>query len=115
MRLSAETIRDHHLAAAGLLASKMHGPPVFPPQPPEIWRVTGLVDNTYRTSEGADRYRRGLYTIRRRSGPYPAFLNFDAPDRSACTVQRVRSNTPLAALTLMNVEAYVEAAQALAR
>ena len=115
LRLPAEMIRDHALAAAGLLSRKMHGPPVRPPQPPDVWRVTGFVDNTYRPSDGEDRYRRGIYAIRRRSGPYPSFSNFDAPDRAACTVQRPRSNTPLQALTLMNDEVYVEAAGALAR
>ena len=114
-RMPAEMIRDNALAAAGLLSDEMFGPPVFPPQPAGLWRVIGKVDNTYRTSTGPDRYRRGLYTIWRRSAAYPAFLNFDANDRSACTVQRQRSNTPVQALTLMNDEAYVEAATALAK
>jgi hypothetical protein len=114
LRLSAEQIRDHALAVAGLLATKMHGPPVYPPQPDGIWRVTGQVDNTYRTSRGADAVRRGLYTVQRRSAPYPSFSSFDAPDRSACTVKRPRSNTPLQALVLQNDPVYVEAARSLA-
>jgi hypothetical protein len=114
-RLDAETIRDNALAVSGLLCRKMGGPPVYPPQPPGIWRVTGLVDNTYRTSQGADRYRRGVYAIWRRSAPYPSFVNFDAPDRASCVVQRPRTNTPLQALTLMNDPVYVETATALAR
>lgn len=114
-RLPAETIRDNALAAAGLLSTKMGGPPVYPPQPEGIWRVTGNVDNTYYTSSGEDRYRRGLYTIWRRSGPYPSFTAFDAPDRSACVVARPRTNTPLQALTLMNDPVFIEAAGALAR
>ncbi|WP_169975386.1 PSD1 and planctomycete cytochrome C domain-containing protein [Tautonia rosea] len=114
-RLDAEMIRDNALHAAGLLTESMGGPPVFPPQPENIWRVTGLVDNTYRTSEGPDRHRRGLYTILRRSAPYPSFVAFDSSDRSQCLVQRSRTNTPLQALTLLNDPAYVEIAQALAR
>jgi len=114
-RLPAESIRDNALAAAGLLSLKRGGPPVFPPQPEGIWRVTGEVDNNYYASTGEDRYRRGLYTIWRRSGAYPSFVNFDAPDRSSCVVARPRTNTPLQALTLMNDPVFVEAAGALAR
>jgi hypothetical protein len=50
----------------------------------------------------------------RRSAPYPSFLTFDATSRERCTVRRVRTNTPLQALTTLNDEAYVEAARALA-
>jgi hypothetical protein len=115
IRLDAETIRDNALAVSGLLSRKMGGPPVFPPQPAGIWNVTGVVDNTYRPSQGEDRYRRGLYTMWRRSSPYPSFVAFDAPDRAACIVKRPRTNTPLQALTLLNDPVYVEAALALAR
>ena len=114
-RLDAETIRDNALAVSGLLSRKMGGPPVMPPQPPGIWTVTGVVDNTYRVSQGEDRYRRGLYTIWRRSSPYPSMVAFDAPDRTSCIVKRPRTNTPLQALTLLNDPVYVEAALALAR
>jgi mono/diheme cytochrome c family protein len=114
LRMTAEQVRDNALAAADLLSAKLHGPPVYPPQPEGIWRVTGLVDNTYRPSPGEDAWRRGLYTVRRRSAPYPSFSSFDSPDRSACTVRRARSNTPLQALVLQNDAVYVEAARALA-
>ena len=115
LRLDAETIRDNALAVSGLLSRKMGGPPVLPPQPPGIWNVTGVVDNTYRTSQGEDRYRRGLYTLWRRSSPYASFVAFDAPDRASCVVKRPRTNTALQALTLLNDPVYVEAAVALAR
>ncbi len=115
VRLDAETIRDNALAVSGLLSRKLGGPPVMPPQPAGIWNVTGVVDNTYRVSAGEDRYRRGLYTIWRRSSPYPSMIAFDAPDRTSCIVKRPRTNTPLQALTLLNDPVYVEAALALAR
>jgi hypothetical protein len=64
---------------------------------------------------GADRYRRGLYTYWWRATPHPALAVFDAPDAfSACT-RRIRSNTPLQALTLLNDEAFIEFARAFAR
>ena len=113
-RLTAELIRDNALAVSGLLSDKMFGTPVRPVQPAKVWRVIGEVDNRYYLSEGEDLYRRGIYTIWRRSAHYPSFANFDAPNRGACTVQRQSSNTPLQALTLMNDPAYVEMAKALA-
>jgi hypothetical protein len=50
----------------------------------------------------------------RRSAAYPSFMTFDATSREHTTVRRVRTNTPLQALTALNDEAYFEAAQALA-
>ena len=113
-RLPAETIRDNALRASGLIAAKMHGAPVYPPQPPNIWRHVGRNAPKYIVSEGLDRFRRGVYTVWRRSAPYPGFVNFDAPDRGACVVKRSRTNTPLQALNLLNDEVYTETAFALA-
>jgi hypothetical protein len=67
------------------------------------------------TSEGPDRHRRSVYTFWRRTSPYPSFMTFDATSREFCQVRRVRTNTPLQALTLLNDPASFEAARALAR
>lgn len=114
-RLSAEMIRDNALTASGLLSGKMGGPPVYPPQPDGLWRHVGRNAPKYDTSQGTDRFRRGVYVVWRRSAPYASFTNFDAPDRAACVVQRPRTNTPLQALTLLNDPAYQEMALALAK
>ena len=66
-------------------------------------------------AQGADRYRRGLYTWFQRTSPYPMLMTFDAPDSNVCAVRRERSNTPLQALTLLNDPVFVECAQALGR
>ena len=113
-RLPAELIRDNGLAIANLLEEKMGGPPIYPPQPPRIWRQTGRGEPVYRVAQGPDRYRRGVYVIWRRVAPYPSFVNFDAPDRTRCVVERSTTNTPLQALTLLNDEAYLEMARGLA-
>ena len=112
-RMDAEMIRDVTLASSGLLSRKIGGPSVFPPQPDGIWDIPYSNDK-WVTSEGEDRYRRGLYTFIRRSAAYPSFMTFDATSRESCTVRRVRTNTPLQALVTLNDEAFFEAAQALA-
>lgn len=113
LRLDAEGIRDNALAIAGLLSLKQFGPPVRPPQPDGLWRKVGGDAYNYQPSPGEDRYRRGIYVIRRRSALHPALAAFDAPARTACVVQRSVSNTPLQALVLLNDPVYVEAASAL--
>lgn len=113
-RLEAEMVRDLSLAASGLLARKVGGPSVFPPQPPGIWDVP-YSDDKWEESKGEDKFRRGLYTFTRRSALYPAMMNFDATSREFCTVRRIRTNTPLQALTTLNDAAFFETAQALGR
>jgi hypothetical protein len=112
-RLEAEMIRDGGLAASGLLSPKMHGPSVFPAQPEGIWNMPYNEDR-WVESEGEDRYRRSLYTFLRRTSPYPMHMTFDAVSREYCAARRVRTNTPLQALTLLNDRASFEAARALA-
>jgi mono/diheme cytochrome c family protein len=114
-RLEAEMLRDTALSSAGLLSAKLHGPSVFPPQPDGVWNNPFSPDVKWPASEGEDRYRRGLYTFIRRTSPYPTMMALDATSREYCTVRRVRTNTPLQALALMNDEAYFEAAQAMGR
>jgi hypothetical protein len=113
VRLDAEIVRDNALAAAGLLSGKVGGPSVFPPQPEGASKL-GQIQREWKVSEGEDRYRRSLYTYFWRSSPHPGMMVFDAPDSTTACTRRVRSNTPLQALTLLNDDAYVEAAEALA-
>ncbi|GIX04157.1 MAG: chromosome segregation protein [Planctomycetaceae bacterium] len=114
-RLPAETIRDQALFVGGLLSHRMFGPPVRPPQPKLGLNAAFGSQIDWQTSEGEDRYRRALYTLWRRSNPYPSMTTFDAPNREVCTVRRQRTNTPLQALVLLNDPVYLEAAQGLAR
>jgi hypothetical protein len=113
-RLEAEIVRDLTLSVSGLLNLKMFGPSVFPLQPAGIWNQPYSSDK-WVTSDGDGRFRRSLYTFWRRTSPYPSFMTFDATSREYCTVRRVRTNTPLQALTLLNDPASFEAARALAR
>jgi hypothetical protein len=113
LRLDAELVRDVALGASGLLVPRLGGPPVHPPQPDGVMNL-GQVKRTWTASTGPDRYRRGLYTHFWRATPHPALAVFDAADGfSACT-RRLRSNTPLQALTLLNDAQFFEFAGALA-
>jgi hypothetical protein len=114
-RISAEMVRDQALAVAGLLSPKMHGPSVKPAQPSSGLSAAFGSSVDWKTSEGEDRFRRGLYTEWRRTSPYPSMASFDAPNREVCTLRRSRTSTPLQALVTMNDPVYVEAAQGLAR
>ncbi len=113
LRLDAELVRDVALSASGLLELKLGGPPVFPPQPDGVMTL-GQNRRAWVASTGADRNRRALYTHHWRATPHPAIAVFDAPDGfSACT-RRLRSDTPLQALTLLNDLQFFEFAGALA-
>ncbi len=112
-RLDAEAVRDQALATAGLLSHRLYGPPVMPWQPDGVWAVVYNGD-AWKTSKGEDRYRRALYTFMRRTSAYPSMMNFDAPTGETCTIRRIRTNTPLQALTTMNDPTFMEAAQRLA-
>ena len=113
LRLDAELIRDVSLASSGLLSERFGGPSVFPPQPEGVMTL-GQVKRAWTVSQGTDRYRRGLYTHFWRASPHPALTVFDAPGGIQSCTRRLRSNTPVQALTLLNDEAFFEAAQALA-
>lgn len=114
-RLPAEFVRDNALRIAGVLSEKMYGPPIMPYQPDGLWKAVGRNQPKWVTATDENRFRRGLYVVWKRGAPYPGFVNFDAPDRASCTVQRPRTNTPLQALTLLNDPAYAELSVALAQ
>jgi mono/diheme cytochrome c family protein len=113
LRLDAELVRDAALAASGLLTREVGGPSVFPPQPDGVMNL-GQMRREWKADSGPGRYRRGLYTFFWRATPHPMLLVFDAPDATRACTRRVRSNTPLQALTLLNDEAFYEFARALA-
>ena len=114
-RLSAEMIRDQALAISGLLVDQVGGPSVRPYQPAGLWDdvVYGNVPR-FEQDHGDKLYRRSLYTYWKRSVPPPNLQVFDAPSREACVLQRSQTNTPLAALVLMNDPTFVEASRKLA-
>ena len=108
VRLSAEQVRDQALAVSGALYPVMYGPSVMPWQPPGIWSSPYSGNEQWQTNRDQNRYRRALYTFWKRTSPYPSMLTFDAMAREVCTARRIRTNTPLQALVLMNDQAYLD-------
>ena len=115
-RVEGEIVRDIALSVSGLINPTLGGRAVYPPAPEFLFQPPASYGpKTWRVETGPDRYRRSLYTFRFRSIPYPVLQAFDAPNGDASCVRRLRSNTPLQALTSLNEPQFVEAAQALAR
>ncbi len=114
LRLPAELIRDSALSVSGLLDLRVGGPSVRPPQPKGVAELAYANSVKWNPSEGADRYRRGLYIHFQRTTPYPLLANFDAPKGDVTACRRQRTNTPLQALNLLNDPVFLEAARALA-
>jgi hypothetical protein len=111
VRVESEIVRDIALSAAGLLDEKVGGPSVFPPIPDG---VLGLGYGSPMKWEVSGRYRRAMYTFWKRTVPYPSMVVFDSPTGEQACPRRLRSNTPLQALTTLNDPVFFDAAQAMA-
>lgn len=112
-RASAETVRDIHLAASGLLDRTIGRRGIRPPLPEFVTEVGRSVE--WPVSQGSERYRRGMYIVFKRTVPYPMLMAFDAPDTTVSCSRRERSNTPLQALALLNDPEFYGCARALAQ
>lgn len=116
-RIPAEIVRDVVLSSSGLLVRTIGGPSVKPYQPEGLWEGAtsgrGIL-SVYRQDHGDDLYRRGLYTFVKRTVPPPTMGIFDASNRDLCEVKRLRTNTPLQALMMMNDPTVLEASRVLA-
>lgn len=114
-RAEAEVLRDIALAASGLLNPKQGGPSIFPPIPEAMLKDNYQPVNYWKEATDDDRYRRSLYIFRKRAMPDPSLSSFDSPNGDFSCVRRIRSNTPLSALTSLNEPIFVEATQAMGR
>jgi hypothetical protein len=113
-RLPAEMIRDNALALAGLLIRDIGGASVKPYQPAGYYRHLNFPPRRYKQDQGESIYRRSVYMHWQRQFLHPMLKAFDAPSREECTAERPKSNTPVAALNLLNDPAFVEAARVFA-
>jgi hypothetical protein len=116
-RMAAETIHDMALASSGLLVREIGGPSVKPYQPKGIWESStsgrGILAR-YVQDHGDKLYRRGLYSFIKRTVPPPGMLVFDGSNRDQCEVNRMRTNTPLQALVVLNDPLVLESARVFA-
>jgi hypothetical protein len=113
-RLPAEMIRDQALQAAGLLVHQLGGASVRPYQPAGYYAPLNFPKRTYQADTDGNQFRRGVYMHWQRQFLHPMLKAFDAPSREECTARRPNSNTPLAALVLLNDPTFLEAARSLA-
>jgi hypothetical protein len=113
-RIEAESVRDTALEISGLLVRQFGGASVKPYQPEGYLAALNFPKREWSASHGSDLYRRAVYTHWQRTFLHPSLLNFDAPTREECTVNRINSNTPLQALDLLNDPIFVEAARVFA-
>ncbi len=116
-RIPAEFIRDLVLASSGLLNKTIGGPSVKPYQPAGLWEGAtsgrGLL-SVYNQDHGAALYRKGMYTLIKRTVPPPTMAIFDASNRDMCEIKRLKTNTPLQALVMMNDPTVLESSRVLA-
>ncbi|GAB2568762.1 PSD1 and planctomycete cytochrome C domain-containing protein [Spirosoma areae] len=116
-RIQAEFIKDVVLSSSGLLNPAIGGPSVKPYQPAGLWEGAtsgrGLL-SVYNQDHGAKLYRRGMYTLIKRTVPPPSMAIFDASNRDLCEVKRLKTNTPLQALVMLNDPTVLEASRVLA-
>lgn len=113
-RLPAEMVRDNALAISGLLVQQTGGESVKPYQPDGYYRHLNFPERTYQQDNDDSQWRRGVYVHWQRQFLHPMLKAFDAPRREECTAMRPKSNTPMAALVLLNDPTFVEAARAFA-
>jgi hypothetical protein len=107
-------IRDNALAISGQLVSKLGGRSARPYQPAGYYQHLNFPKREYQHDLDENQYRRGVYMHWQRIYLHPMLKAFDAPSREECTAERPVSNTPTAALVLLNDPTFVEAARAFA-
>ena len=113
-RLAGEVIRDAGLIISGLMTRQIGGPSIHPPLPGKVGDIGFANLVPWQVSEGADRYRRGMYIFAQRTVPYPMLNLFDVPDMTVTCTRRDISNTPLHALFLLNDPVFTEFARGFA-
>jgi hypothetical protein len=107
-------LRDNALFISGLLQKGDSFSFAKPYQPTGYYRHLNFPTRKYKHDSNQNQWRRGVYLHWQRQFLHPMMKAMDAPSREECTAKRPRSNTPNAALALLNDPTFVEAARAFA-
>lgn len=110
-RLPAEMIRDNALLVSGLLVDQLGGESARPYQPVGYYMHLNFPKRQYKPNTDFNQWRRGVYMHWQRQFLHPMLKAFDAPSREECVAKRSVSNTPLAALVMLNDPTFVEASR----
>lgn len=110
-RLPAEMIRDNALVVGGLLVNDYGGSSIKPYQPKGYYRHLNFPKREYVQHQDDRRYKRSVYMHWQRQFLHPLLKAMDAPSREECVAKRSRSNTPVAAMVLLNDPSFYESAE----
>ena len=104
-RMEAEPLRDSILHVAGALRSDMYGAPMA---------IDRRSDGEVVVNDGKLPQKRSIYLRNKRSAPVSILQLFDQPDIETNCTRRNQSTVPLQALSLLNSDLVVNAAEAFA-
>jgi hypothetical protein len=104
-RMEAEPLRDSILHVAGALRSDMYGVPTV---------IARRPDGEVVVNDGKLPQKRSIYLRNKRSTPVSILQLFDQPDIETNCTRRNQSTVPLQALSLLNSDLVVNAAEAFA-
>ena len=114
-RLPAEMIRDNILETSGLLFKEYGGPSVKPFQPKGYYKHLNFPKREYQAHTDKRRLKRSVYIHWQRQFLHPMLQAMDAPTREECVAKRSKSNSPVAAMVLLNDPSFYEAAEEFAK
>ncbi len=114
-RLPAEMIRDNILETSGLLFKEYGGPSVKPFQPKGYYKHLNFPKREYQEHTDKRRLKRSVYIHWQRQFLHPMLQAMDAPTREECVAKRSKSNSPVAAMVLLNDPSFYEAAEEFAK
>ena len=101
-RLTAEEIRDSAINLTGKLNLKMGGPSIYTEVPQEVLATASRPHAAWGNSPEAERNRRSVYIVVKRSLHEPILKTFDMADTDGHCSVRFASILPTQSLTMLN-------------